>query len=328
MHAHRRECNPETFPSVVFCITGSKAGTFCVPVKFMAEFKFSCPFCGQNVQCDTSHSGTQIHCPACKEPVTVPQEAAVSLAPAKSRKLRNALLIIASVLVLAGLGFGVWHGYSKMKIQSKQSNLPPGLVAMWSGEGNANDSMGGNNGELTGDATFEKGKVGQAFSFDGTRDTSVNVGNPAQLQLQDFTIAAWIKRDNTQSVSADFPRAVIFGYGQDGYALYLNSGGVALLSKYNVRGGETKSRAAIKDTNWHHLAVTKSGTTVVFYVDGVAYPALNANYDVKFDFSTEAAIGASGQYSVLNFWGLMDEVGIYKRALSAPEIKAVYTKQK
>jgi len=294
----------------------------------MAEFKFSCPFCGQSVHCDTSHSGAQINCPTCKEAITVPQAAAVSSAPAKSRTLRNVLVIVAAVVVLAGLGLGGWWGYSKIRIHSKQSHLPSGLVALWSGEGNANDSAGGSNGELTGDATYEKGKVGQAFALDGTRGTSVNVGNPVQIQLQDFTIAVWIKRDNADSVSADFPRAVIFGYGQDGYALYLNSGGVPILSKYNVRGGETKSRAAIKDTNWHHLVVTKSGTTVVFYVDSVAYPASTAKYDAEFVFSTDAAIGASGGNSVLNFWGLIDEVGIYNRALSASEIRMIYTKQK
>ncbi len=294
----------------------------------MAEFKFPCPFCGQNVHCDASQSGTQVNCPACKEAITVPDAAAASSTPARSRTLRNVLVILISVVVLAGLGFGGWQVYSKMRIHSKQSHLPPGLVALWSGEGNADDSVGGINGELTGDATYEEGKVGQAFALDGTRGTSVNVGNPAQLQLQDFTITAWIKRDNAQSVSADFPRAVIFGYGQDGYALYMNSGGNPILSKYNVRGGETRAHTAIKDTNWHHLAVTKSGTTVVFYVDGVAYPAADANYDAEFGFTTEAAIGASGKNAVLNFWGLIDEVGIYNRALSASEIQAIYTRQK
>jgi hypothetical protein len=176
-------------------------------------------------------------------------ELSICLVSCLSRTLRNAPVIIASVVVLAGLGLGGGWSWSKIRIHSKQSHLPSGLVALWSGEGNANDSAGGDNGELTGDATFEKGKVGQAFSLDGTRGTSVDVGNPVQLQLQDFTITAWIKRDNTESVSADFPRAVIFGYGQDGYALYMNSSGVPLLSKYNVHGGETKSRAAIKDTN-------------------------------------------------------------------------------
>jgi ribosomal protein S27E len=293
----------------------------------MAEFKFSCPLCGQHIQCDTSYSGTEINCPICQQAIVVPQAAAAPAARVKSRIWRNLLIIATAVVVLAGL-VAVWFGYSKFKMHSKQGNLSSGLVALWSGEGNANDSVGGDNGELSGNATYDKGKIGHAFSFDGTRGTSVQVGNPVQLQLQDFTIALWIKRDNKESVSADFPRAVIFGYGQDGYALYFNGGGVPILSKYNVRGGETRSRAVIKDTNWHHLAVTKSGTTVVFYVDGVAYPAANAKYDVEFDFSTEAAIGASGENSVLNFLGLIDEVGIFNRALSDSEIKAIYAAQK
>jgi len=201
-----------------------------------------------------------------------------------------------------------------------------GIGGVVVGRRNANDSAGGNNGELAGSATYDKGQVGQAFAFDGTRGSSVKVGNPVQLQLQDFTIAAWIKRGDIESVSVDSPNAVLFGYGLGGYALYLNPGGALILSKYNVRGGETKSRAAIKDTDWHHVAVTKSGSTVVFYVDGVAHPA--PAYDVEYVFSTEAAIGASGKNSVLSFWGLMDEVGIYDRALSNSEIQAIYAKQK
>lgn len=296
----------------------------------MAEFEFSCPQCGQNIQCDTDYAGTQINCPACQQAIVAPPSLrAASAAPppvtAKSRTVRNVLVIAAAVVVLAGL-VGVWVGYSKIKIHSKQGHLPSGLVALWSGEGNANDSAGGNKGELAGNATYDKGQVGQAFAFDGTRGSSVKVGNPVQLQLQDFTIAAWIKRGDIESVSVDSPNAVLFGYGLGGYALYLNPGGALILSKYNVRGGETKSRAAIKDTDWHHVAVTKSGSTVVFYVDGVAHPA--PAYDVEYAFSTEAAIGASGKNSVLSFWGLMDEVGIYDRALSNSEIQAIYAKQK
>jgi len=73
------------------------------------------------------------------------------------------------------------------------------------------------------------------------------------------------------------------------------------LSKYNVRGGETKSRASIKDTNWHHLASPNPGRRWFSMLDGVAYPALNAKYDVEFDFSTDAAIGASASIPCLIF---------------------------
>ena len=171
----------------------------------MAEFKFPCPQCGQGIQYDSDYSGTQINCPICKQAIVVPQAVGVSPAPAKSRTLRNVLVIVALVVVLAGLLLGGWRAYSQMRIRSKQTHLPSGLVALWSGEGNAKDSAGAHNGELTGSTTYEEGKLGKAFSLDGTRGSSVNVGNPVQLQLQDFTITTWIKRDNADSVSADFP---------------------------------------------------------------------------------------------------------------------------
>jgi hypothetical protein len=39
----------------------------------MAEFKFSCPQCGQNIRCDVGYSGLQINCPACKQAIVVPR---------------------------------------------------------------------------------------------------------------------------------------------------------------------------------------------------------------------------------------------------------------
>jgi hypothetical protein len=202
--------------------------------------------------------------------------------------------------------------------------LSSGLVALWSGEGNANDSVGGNNGKLAGNVTYGKGQIGQAFMFDGRMNHSVKVGNPVQLQLQDFTIVAWVKRDNADTVSADFHNAVIFGYGTGGYALYLNSVGRPILSKLNV--SETKPLGRIRNTNWHHVAVTKSGSAVVFYIDGAAHSA--PAYDPGFVFSTDAAIGAAGDNSGDNFLGLIDEIGIYNRALSDSEIQKIYTAQK
>ena len=71
-------------------------------------------------------------------------------APADSSLLRNFLFIAASVIVLAGLIAAGWFGFSKYKHGHQTS----GLVSLWSGEGNANDSVGGNNGTLVGDVRF------------------------------------------------------------------------------------------------------------------------------------------------------------------------------
>src|SRR5205085_10030903 len=80
--------------------------------------------------------------------------------------------------------------------------------------------------------------------------------------------------------------------------------------------------ASISDTSFHHLAVTKAGSNVVFYIDGVADPA--PAYSTTFAFSTSAAIGARGDNLGNSFWGTIDEMSIYSSTLGAAEISAIY----
>lgn len=47
----------------------------------MAEFKFSCPQCGQHIQCDTGYGGAQINCPTCQKAIVVPQAPRSAAAP-------------------------------------------------------------------------------------------------------------------------------------------------------------------------------------------------------------------------------------------------------
>lgn len=41
--------------------------------RFMSEFKFACPGCGQHIKCDTEQTGTQMECPTCFRKLVVPQ---------------------------------------------------------------------------------------------------------------------------------------------------------------------------------------------------------------------------------------------------------------
>ena len=121
----------------------------------MAEFKFSCPQCGQHIQCDTGYAGAQINCPVCQQAIVVPQAPRSAAAPLampapppappalstrqsttvpasgrrfpgapgaqpppkpKSKALKTVLIITASVVVLAGLVAGIiWFGIPKYK---------------------------------------------------------------------------------------------------------------------------------------------------------------------------------------------------------------------
>ena len=56
----------------------------------------------------------------------------------------------------------------RVSIAGTSGRTKAGLVALWSGEGDANDSVGGNNGQLVNDAGFASGEVGQAFNLNAS----------------------------------------------------------------------------------------------------------------------------------------------------------------
>ena len=196
---------------------------------------------------------------------------------------------------------------------------PSGLVGWWAGEGNAVDQISGNNGTLVGNASYGPGEVGQAFVFDGVSG-GVLLGNPASLQLQNFTIEAWIKRASTTTVSLTAPNAWLFGYNNNGYGFGLWNDGRLYLTKAGVDSIEVST--GITDINLHHVAITKNGSTVIFYVDGVGYQPLV--YNQVFSFTTSLGIGYIPGSAASSFLGLIDEMSVYNRALTAAEIQAIY----
>ncbi|MGI8966457.1 MAG: LamG-like jellyroll fold domain-containing protein, partial [Limisphaerales bacterium] len=201
-------------------------------------------------------------------------------------------------------------------------NTPSNLVAWWRAEGDTSDFVGVDNGTLVGNTVYGSGRVGQAFVFDGSGD-GVQLGNPANLQLQNFTIETWIKRANTTLSSLDsfYQNGIFLGYGYGGYAFGMFNNGNLLLTRVGI--DNVILGRGITDTNWHHVAVTKSGSTVFFFIDGVSY-AVPTAYNTTYTFSSNIAIGVRGDNLAASFLGSIDELAIYSRPLSAVEIQAIY----
>jgi hypothetical protein len=72
----------------------------------MPEFKFPCPQCRQNIQCDSGYTGSKINCPACQQSIVVPRPP--SAVPPGERTiqfkvstLKKAAIITVSVLLVA-----------------------------------------------------------------------------------------------------------------------------------------------------------------------------------------------------------------------------------
>ncbi len=236
----------------------------------------------------------------------------------KARRTMKSHQIIRQRFFTWLLALSVMPG-SALPALSDCAPIPFGNVSWWRAEGSTLDDSGTNHGTLAGNAGYGVGRAGLAFVFDGTGDR-VTLGNPPSLQSQDFTIEAWIKRESASVASSTFGGGAFLCYGGGGYGFAVADDGVLFLTQVEVSAISTPP--AIVDTNWHHVAVTKSGDLVVFYVDGLPYFA--GSYNPTFVFSSNVAIGARGDNSANSFWGMIDELAFYDHALSDAEIQSIY----
>ena len=202
------------------------------------------------------------------------------------------------------------------------SPVPPNLLAWFKGQGNFRSEVGLISGVGNSDVTFQPGKVGQAFVLDGVH--GFTLAESSTLSIQTFTIEAWIQRGSPASVTLTGSGAGVFlGGGDRSFAFGINSAGNLFLSLVNVTA--TYSTATITDTAWHHVAVTRSGSTVQFYIDGRPVGA-DYGYVATFSVSGRLAIGQTGELVnglTYGFLGSMDEVSVYGRSLSSDEISAI-----
>jgi serine/threonine protein kinase len=213
-----------------------------------------------------------------------------------------------------------------------RSSHPAGLVALWSGDGNGMDSAGDNDAELT-DVTLADGLAGRAFSFDGVKSAIRVPASPAlDLGAGDgFTIMAWIKPAGVDGLHP------ILQWSDNG-EVNLEIGvrpyenGVLLCSigqkdrNYTLC---THPDVLVKDA-FQHIAYTydKAAGTGTLYLNGVMVaqrqlkPQLVARTKGDLWFSHHCDL--PGNWSTgRTFSGLMDNVELYNRALSAAEIQSV-----
>jgi hypothetical protein len=236
------------------------------------------------------------------------------------------------------------------------SVLPPGtscesdasgLVGWWAAEGNAYNAAAGGQAAVNGVA-YTSGKVGQAFNFDG-KDSIVDVAPNASLDVgsgNGFSMEAWI---NPSNISQPSPLLQwghpLFPY--NGLLLWIsipplyggNGPGSLILDVGDITTFEVDHYAAtppglIQSNTWQHVAATYDKTSGIacLYINGsllvqTNLAVLNAwtAEDLWLGFGpistnwSPRVFGAQAHYT-----GLMDEVLVYNRALSAAEIQATY----
>jgi uncharacterized protein (TIGR02145 family) len=217
-----------------------------------------------------------------------------------------------------------------------------GLVGWWPFNGNANDESGnGNHGTVNGAtlAADRFGNAGKAYSFDGNSKVSVQNSNSLQVG-NELTYSIWFKQSTMGNViNYILQKGTGGGCSTTGYYIGIDYGfgtvpnGAKGLA-YGINSancGAIGSDTLINPTTWHSMIIVYSppiGNKI--YIDG---KLTNGNYSACntcaiVNSNNPLLIGAgsnSGPSTNDKSWnGLLDDIAIYNRALSAAEVQQLY----
>lgn len=209
---------------------------------------------------------------------------------------------------------------------------PAGPLAQWTFEGDPTaallDATGhGFDATAMGSPALEPGRGTQALRLDGRSWLQVDAGGG--LNLDALTLAAWIRPDRVDGRRGIAVKRVgnaaapwVFTVF-DGALAFEGCGTSGAFWPFNFRGGQVAAG------EWSHVAATfRAGQEIVLYLNGspVARKPIAESAAPNGEplvIGREAWGGEGGLNEVAYFRGLLDDVTVWKRALSAEEIAAL-----
>ncbi len=217
------------------------------------------------------------------------------------------------------------------------STLNNGLVGLWTLDGKdvvsgkVKDRSGqGNDGSPSGIATstfYSSGKLGQAFNFDGSNDY-IDLGSPSALNISgSFTMSAWVRTNTVSAYQAVYNQmSTANNLGE--FQFRISDTGKLQFFRRDSQGATSVLLAAgvtaLSTGTWYHLVGTYDGTTYTVYINSVSDVSTTgsaSNYTASAGAKTTIGAAEAAAYP---FNGIIDDVRVYNRALTAAEVKQLY----
>ena len=211
-------------------------------------------------------------------------------------------------------------------------SLTQGLVAYYPFCGNANDDSGkGNNGTVNGATltTDRFGNTNSAYNFNGTSNF---ISFPQKFNFHnagDASISIWIKSNSISNTTqqATFLKSRLSSADNNRFNFFLNPISGNLL-KLNLDYRESNFNIHILNINniqintWQNIIYTRNGNTYNLYINGTF---INSSVDNLPNLPTEIGwVVGNDPSSNADYSGLIDDIGMWNRALTTNEITQLY----
>ena len=254
-------------------------------------------------------------------------------------------------IIQSGLSHDISGDYSGRVEEGNIGNIIKGngifhlndefLIFGWDGE-SENDYVGGltvtSINEVRIGGINDDCVLGSCTSFDGVDDW-INAGDINAIdEATQLSVFAWIKIDDINKDGDIISKAALHNANQPflfwrddvvgGGSQQGNTDAISIL----VYDGDTQAwssspTGSLGDTNWHFVGFTFTANVLAGlkpYIDGVnVNSASTINVNSIIASANNVIIGSNDAHTVL-FDGIMDEVTIWKRVLSAGEINLLY----
>ena len=200
-----------------------------------------------------------------------------------------------------------------------------------------NDALSTNNGTAQGGLTYEVGKVGTSFKFNGT-NAFINLGDVMDLGLSSWSYGMWFK-SNVASAGTLFSKTIAAGLAGR-FAAYIDSNRINFLFDPNYSNPLNIGTSNTIVTNtWYHLVCVFDRTSNIrLYLNGVLqsvttsyglndltqFGAANTNYNTSCPFRIGAYTAADNINALSLFNGSIDAFNVWNRVLTASEITELY----
>ncbi|HWT94096.1 MAG TPA: LamG-like jellyroll fold domain-containing protein [Solirubrobacteraceae bacterium] len=182
----------------------------------------------------------------------------------------------------------------------------------------ADSSGNGNHGTITGAQWEPNGRFGSALRFDG--DDQVSIPDAPSLDPAQMTIEAWVRPERIDDWQTVLYKRAAADDDRPSYAMFAGSDlyqGVPHIHTFNdwVLNGP----GPLQLQRWTHMAGTFDGTTWRLYLDGVQVD--EGDGPALMNSPLPLLIGGNSAYPNESYEGLIDDVRIYDRPLSAEEVR-------